>query len=254
MNVAERAYFLLCRGVGRLLRASTYSSVRAVAHDGAPRVHKQRAFYAPLLVRLGDPLVRVLNTGVRVLPQREWEERERSLYRSLGRAPIRIEGGTVIMPFLEGRTLAGLLDDSAVTVAARLQAIEYAAAALAAFHKLGFTHGDAMAENVIIDTAAGEARWFDFETVHVDGRPVTWRRADDVRALLYTCMVRTPAAERHAVVRRIIDAYGDEEVIRQLEDSFTSVWQRGLTYHLGQAPLSFEVFRDIARMLRDRQH
>jgi hypothetical protein len=252
LKVAERAYFHLCRGVGRLLRASRYSSVRVVVHDGQPHVHKQRAFYAPLLVRLGDALVRVLNTGVRVLPQREWEERERSLYATLGRAAIRIEERTVILPVLDGRTLADLLDDSDVTNALRLQAIEYAASALAAFHKLGFTHGDAMAENVMIDIAAGEARWFDFETVHVDSRPVSWRRADDVRALLYTCVLRTPADERHAVVDRIMDAYGDEEVIRMLEAQFTSAWQRGLTYHLGQAPLSFEVFRDIARMLRDR--
>ena len=55
----------------------------------------------------------------------------------------------------------------------------------------GFTHGDAMAENVMVDLEAGVAHWFDFETIHDSRRPMAWRRADDVRALLVTCLVRT---------------------------------------------------------------
>ena len=50
---------------------------------------------------------------------------------------------------------------------------------------------DAMAENVLVDLDAGVARWFDFETVHEASRPQIWRRADDVRALLATCLLRT---------------------------------------------------------------
>jgi hypothetical protein len=51
-------------------------------------------------------------------------------------------------------------------------------------------------------------------------------------------------------VQLILDAYGDEEVTRLLAASFTSVWRRPLTFHLGQAGLSFRYFRAIARLLR----
>ncbi|HEY1333320.1 MAG TPA: hypothetical protein VGF31_03620, partial [Myxococcaceae bacterium] len=76
-ELTERAYFALCLVLGRLLRSARYAQARIVSRDGELRVRKCRRFYAPLLVWMGGPLVRILATGVRVLPQRDWEERER---------------------------------------------------------------------------------------------------------------------------------------------------------------------------------
>lgn len=105
-ELAERAYFLLCLGLGRLLRAGRYSQVRIVDHDGELQVRKHRRFYAPLLVWLGGPLVRVLDTGVRVLAQADWEERERLLSRSLRGTSIRVDAdGTLVLPCLAGEML-----------------------------------------------------------------------------------------------------------------------------------------------------
>ena len=160
-------------------------------------MRKRRLFYAPLLVWMGGPLVRILDTGVRVLPQRDWEERERRIYRSLYGASIRIDAdGTLVLPCLAGETLATLLEDPELEESVRKRAIERAVVALAEFHRLGFTHGDAMAENVLVDLEAGVAHWFDFETIHDSSRPMAWRRADDVRALLVTCLVRTAPEKR----------------------------------------------------------
>ncbi len=44
---------------------------------------------------------------------------------------------------------------------------------------------------MLVDLEAGVAHWFDFETIHESSRTLAWRRADDVRALLATCLVRT---------------------------------------------------------------
>jgi hypothetical protein len=249
----DRAYFLLCSGLGRLLRAARYSTARIVEHDGELQVRKHRVFYAPLLVWLGGPLVRLLDTGVRVLPQRDWEERERQLYPSLTGHSIQVDAdGALILPRLPGKTLATLLEDPELDESARQRAIELAVVALAGFHARGCTHGDAMAENVMVDLEAGAAHWFDFETIHDSSRPMAWRRADDVRALLVTCLVRT-VPERHAeILQLILDVYADEEVARLLAASFTSVLRRPLTFHLAQAPLSFQCFREIARLLRER--
>ena len=215
-------------------------------------VRKHRRFYAPLLIWMSDLLVRILDAGVRVLQQREWEERECRIYRSLYGASIRVDAGRVlVLPMLAGHTLATLLDDPDLEESIRKRAMQHAAIALAEFHRLGFTHGDAMAENVLVDLEAGAAHWFDFETIHDASRPLVWRRADDVRALLATCLVRTVPEKRVETLDSILDAYGDENVTRVLATAFNSVWRRPLALHLLQARLSYQCFGEIGRLLRE---
>jgi tRNA A-37 threonylcarbamoyl transferase component Bud32 len=239
--------------LGWLLRSGRYSKARIVYQDGECRVRKYRRFYAPLLVWMGGPLVRILDTGVRVLPQREWEERERRIYRDLRHTSIRIDaGGILVLPCIAGETLASVLEDPELEESVRKRAIERAVVALVELHHLGITHGDAMAENVLVDLEAGGAHWIDFETSHESSRPLAWRRADDVRALLVTCLVRTVPDKLAETLQFILDVYPDEGVARLLATHFTSVWRRPLTFHLAQAGLSFQCFREIARLLRDR--
>lgn len=258
-DLAERAYFVLCLALGWLLRSARYSKVRVVHQDGDDpawssdkvRLHKRRVFYAPLVIWMGDLLLRILDAGVRVLPQRDWEERERVIYRNLLGTSIRIDaGGTLVLPHFAGKTLATLLENPALEESVRKKAIERAVVALAEFHHLGFTHGDAMAENVMVE--AGVAHWFDFETIHDSSRPMAWRCADDVRALLVTCLVRTVPAKFAENLNLVLDVYSDEEVTRILATNFTTVFRRPLIFHLAQAALSLESFRQIARLVRER--
>jgi len=245
-DLAERAYFLLCRALGWLLRSARYSTVRLV--DQA-EVRKRRVFFAPVLIAMSGPLLRILDTGVRVLPQRAWEERERQIHQRLRGTSIRIDAdGTLVLPFLPGETLAAVLENPTLEESVRRTAIERAVVALAEFHSLGFTHGDAMAENVLIDSSTG-AHWFDFETMHDLSRLIVWRRADDVRALAVTCLLRTAPEKIAETLQLILDVYDDDEVTRVLATSFNSVWRRPLTFHLAQAGLSFQSYREIARLL-----
>jgi hypothetical protein len=251
-ELAERACFALSRALGRLLRSARYARVQLVFQSGEPRVRKHRVIHAPLLVCLGGPLMRVLDAGVRILPQSEWTEREQIVCRRLRGTAIRIDDRMLTLPLLAGRTLAALLEDPELAERSRNRAIERSVVALAEFHHLGFTHGDAMAENVVVDLEGGEAHWIDFETIHDPRRPLTWRRADDVRALLTTSLIRTPPARRPETLQLILDAYADEGVTRVLAASFMTVWQRPLAFHLAQAGLSLACFREIGRLLRER--
>jgi tRNA A-37 threonylcarbamoyl transferase component Bud32 len=175
------------------------------------------------------------------------------VYQSVRGMSIRVDaGGTLVLPCLPGETLAALLENPALPEPVRRKAIGLAVVALAEFHASGLTHGDAMAENVLIDLEAGRASWFDFETVHDARRSMTWRRADDVRALLATCLLRTTHEQLPDTLALVLDAYGDEGVTRLVAVSFTSALRRPLIYHLGQAELSFQYFREIARLLRAR--
>jgi hypothetical protein len=199
---------------------------------------------------MGGPLVRILDTGVRVLPQQDWEERERLIYRSIRGTSIQIDRGeTLVLPRLAGETLATLLEDPELEESVRTRAIKLAVVALAEFHAQGFTHGDAMAENVMVDIEAGVAHWFDFETIHDSSRSMAWRRADDVRALLVTCLLRTVREELAETLQLILDVYADEEVSRLLATSFASALRRPLAFHLGQARLPFQYFREVAHLL-----
>ena len=252
-NLAEGAGFFLCLGLGRLLRSAKYSKTRTVHKDGERQVRKHRSSYAPVLIWLGGPLATLLDTGVRVLPRRDWEDRERRIYRSLYGTAVRIDvDGTLVLPCLAGATLASLLEDPGLDESIRKTVIERAVVALAEFHRSGLTHGDAMAENVMVDVEAGVVRWFDFETVHESGRPMNWRRADDLRALLVTCLVRTGPKQFAETLQLVLDVYADEGVTRLLATSFTSVFRRALIFHLAQAGLSIQCFREIARLLRSR--
>jgi serine/threonine protein kinase len=235
-----------------MLRSARYSTVRIVHEDSQRLVRKHRRFYAPLLIWMSGLLVRILDAGVQVLPQRDWEQRERRIYQRLHGASIRVDAdGTLVLPLLAGHTLAALLEDPELEESIRKRAMEHAAIALADFHRLGFTHGDAMAENVLVDLEAGVAHWFDFETIHEASRPLAWRRADDLRALLVTCLVRTAPDKRVETLEFILDVYADEDVTRVLATSFTSVWRRSLTLHLLQAPLSFQCFSELGHLLRE---
>ena len=250
--MAERGYYFLCLTLGRLLRSARYSKTRIVHHEGGPVVRKRRSFHAPLLVWLSGPLVSVLDTGVRVLGQREWEERERQLYGSLHGGAVRVEpDGTLVLPCLTGRTLASVLEDRELVDSVRRQAIEHAVLALAELHAQGFTHADAMAENVMVDPKAGVAHWFDFETAHDPSRPLNWRRADDVRALLASCLLRTAPERLAETLHLILEVYPDERVTSLLASSFTQLPRRPLTFHLAQAGLSFRQFREITRLLAE---
>jgi len=246
-----RAYFLVCLALGRLLRAARYTQP-PVVDTSAPVVRKRRAFYAPLLIWMGRLVVTILDTGQRVLAQREWEARERLIYQTVYGTSIQVEpDGTLVLPYLGGQTLAAVLDTPNLDESARRTAIERAVVALAEFHRLGFTHADAMAENVLVDSNV--ARWFDFETVHDANRPLTWRRADDVRALLSTCYIRTAPAGRVETLQFILDSYADEDVSLAVTESFSAVWRRSLAFHLAQAAMSFQGFQEVGRLLRERR-
>ena len=246
----QRAGFLLSLALGRLLRSAGYATTRIVVEEGELRVRKRRRVYAPLLAFLGAPLMRVLDTGVRILPQRDWQARERAIQGSLrGDSPRAEPDGSLLMPVLSGVTLATLLEDTFVEAHTRARAIELAVVALADFHRRGFTHGDAMAENVMVDLEAGVAHWFDFETAHDTGRPLLWRRADDVRALLSTCLLRTAPEDLAETLTLILASYGHPAVTALVASRFAPLVQRPLAFHLGQAPLPFSRFEAVARLL-----
>jgi hypothetical protein len=125
-------------------------------------------------VWLGGALSAILTTGMRVLSLREWEARERRIYGDLRylSLPVTGNGCSSFHCSLGRRSRRGWRPRAQQTDGIR--AIELAVVGLAGLHRFGYTHGDAMAENVMIDLPAGVAHWFDFETVQ-DATPTSRR-------------------------------------------------------------------------------
>ena len=253
-QLVERTWFLSCQILGRVFRGSHYSRVEVVERDTVWAVRKRRVKLAPLLVWVAGGLYRMLSTGVRVLPQRAWEARERELYAALYQSEVVVEDdGTLVLPSLRGRILAQLLADPRVNGATRLRAVELAVLALAELHARGFTHADAMAENVMIDLDAQVASWFDFENAHDPSRTPNWRRADDLRTLLSSCLLHAPERERTGLFRLILQCYPNIDVTRLLPNALKS-HARALPLHLGQAPLSYNGFNELMKLLNPQSH
>ena len=192
----------------------------------------------------------LLDTGVSVLPTRDWVRRERFLYHTLYGSAVRADSTGVLLPLLSGSTLAALLEDPTLGEPDKRRGVTLAATALLQLHQRGITHGDAMADNVMVDLDAGVARWFDFETIHEPRRPMGWRRADDLRALLLTCARRTDPEALGGLVEDILAHYADAEVYGCVVDGLSSVWRRALSFHLGQAALTFNEYRSVQRAVR----
>ncbi len=248
-----KGYHALCSALGRCLRSATYSRVADGVEGGAPTVTKRRAGYASALIALGNIALRLLGTGTRILSQREWEERETHLYGVLYGEEARATPGELELPKLPGVPLAELLRDPAVSRTHRERALRLSARALRRLHDLGYTHADAMASNVLVDMSRDEARWFDFETVHSTNESPVARRADDVRALLYTCAAAADGQELSRVVDVVLEAYGHEETGCAVARRARRLFPRPLAFHLGQAGLSFGRLRQLSAALSETQ-
>ena len=164
-----------------------------------PTIAKRRRWFGPLLIGPGNLYLRLLGSGVRVLPGAEWRARERALHRALH--GIELETGPrgwLILPRWPGVVLADHARSRLDPAPARLRGLGAASRALRDLHRVELpradggcerlSHGDATLRNVLFDPGTGEARWFDFDTAHDPGLAPAWRHGDDLRALVYSAV------------------------------------------------------------------
>lgn len=210
---------------------------------------KRRRGWAPLLIWGAEALLR---PRFHTLSGAAWQAQESALYAQLyGQPPARIPGG-LRLPALPGVVLADYLRPAP---ADGPQALRAAVVALHALHQVEvapgagpFTHGDATAHNCLYEPAAARARWFDFETGHLAGLGLAERRADDLRALLFSAGAWL--AEAPAVwLPPVMAAYPDPAVWSAWRRLASALTQRADPFHLAQTRLSPSASRDLARRL-----
>ncbi len=192
-----------------------------------PEIAKRRRWFSHLLIGPINLFLRLLRSGVRVLPGAEWQARERALHRLLH--GIELEScsrGWLVFPRWPGIVLADYARTAIVPVPDRLRGLAAATRALQELHRFDLpgadgvgerlSHGDATLRNVVFDPETGTARWFDFDTVHVPGLDAAWRQGDDLRALIDSAVESFDDVPVSLILRTIQEAYTDPGPWEQL--------------------------------------
>ena len=115
-ELAERAYFLLCLALGRLLRSGRYrrlgSSTRTASVRCESAACSTRPFWSGWVVRWSGSWILAAGPSPAGLGGTGAPD-----LRSLYDASIRIDAdGTLVLPWLAGETLATLLEDPKLEV------------------------------------------------------------------------------------------------------------------------------------------
>jgi hypothetical protein len=209
-------------------------------------IAKRRRWFGPLLIGPGNLYLRLLGSGVRVLPGAEWRARERALYRALHGIELETgPGGWLLLPRWPGVVLADHARSRLDPAPARLRGLGAASRALWDLHGVELpradggrerlSHGDATLRNVLFDPGTGEARWFDFDTAHDPGLASAWRHGDDLRALLYSAVESFADVPVAVLLRTVRDAYADPGPWEELRDRLALGALHGSPLHLAQA-------------------
>lgn len=226
--------------------------------DGHAVRLKRRTRWSAVLIPPGNAYLRFQGALSAALPRSPWLEWELAVGHALERR-VCVLNDQRGLQFDEypGISLAELLR-SDVPVREKLEAIEWAASALRTLHQTRISacglvdwplsHGDATSRNVIIDHVSRTATWIDFDTRHHPGLAAAIRHADDLRALLWSCLCDLDSNAVADGITATFNGYADASI----EGSVKALTMTACptVFQLAQAPLSNERFAALQRHLR----
>ena len=230
---------------------------------------KTRRRASHIAVSTGNLYLRMQRAGVEVLTTDEWLRWELAVWTAKNSSAMDeyhktiqpevnpcIRSNGLMIPRSPGEPLSHILADDTRPIGSRLQCVGWALQSLEHVHALNadwgndlvqpISHGDATAENVIIDTPNRSACWIDFDTRHRPSLRAIERQADDLRALVFSTAFHLPQSQYQQLSVRLRDSYNRREAIEHFRNGLSN-WHRPNTFQLAQAPLRFA----SARALRD---
>src|SRR6266513_1809566 len=201
------------------------SSVSERVRRGRRVVLKRRNAYSEQLADLGNLYFRISNIPIRFWSKVEdWRRWEADCFQMLNGDRFRVLASgakTVCVDKLPGKTLWEHLTRGTLT----RQMLEATGRELRRAHQLwsdefggGWSHGDATMSNVLYDEKTDRARMIDFEIMHDKSVPAKSRHADDLLVFLLDVVAIAPSRQWLAFALCFLDAYGDTDVIAELEN------------------------------------
>ena len=237
--------------------------------DGRDYVRKRRWVLGWSLILIGNIVFRFRRVPVKVLRRQAWFEWEQRVQSATGiEFPQQSPGG-----LLTQRDRGRLLADTLVELCDQKQIVEHLAIALAELYRLhqievemdlgcggkivAFSHGDASVNNVIFDSTSETARWFDFDLRHNLQQSTELRRADDLRAFLFTAVQCLPpeSCTEDALQRMLIalrSAYECDRIWETLVVLISSRWFALDLFHRAQIyRATTTINRKVEQRLKD---
>jgi hypothetical protein len=214
--------------------------------------------WASVLLPLGNAYLRSQGVAAEMLSLRGWLQWEQDVARFLGRtARISVDGSGLEFPFTAGDSLSNVLRDD-LPLQDKLSALQMAAGALRQLHARSvqqsdaepwpLSHGDATCHNVIVNLSTAAVEWIDFDMRHWRSVPADERRADDLRALLFSAAACLSPADYAKCVEQVLTGYGGPRTVSALRQSLDR--QRCPTvFQLAQAPMSYADYFQLRRLL-----
>jgi hypothetical protein len=241
------------RLLGILLSMIRLHRVEFVSIDGVELVRKRRRCFAHLIIPAGNLFLKLTGSPVIVLPSGRWLEWERAIETSTRRSLVLTDAIAKekcrLCRRVPGISLGQFLADRDHSPEQKSDAIRWSLAALRLLHQSvvdrehgicqSISHGDATANNVIVDVDNKAACWIDFDTRHQPNIPEADRRADDLRALLYSSAVNLPASCFPELADILVAAKFDDAIVERFRQRLTDEWSHLTAAQLAQAPLQW---------------
>jgi hypothetical protein len=244
------------RLLGVMLAKIRLHRIEFVSLDGVEAVRKWRSVFAHLIIPPGNLFLRMTGSPIIVLPLTRWLEwelavetsTERNLFLDVSRNPTGRPTG-LLCRRVRGISLRQVLADGESSLEQKFNAIRWSLASLRVLHqnfadwgqgiRQSISHGDATTNNVIVDLNNGSACWIDFDTRHQPILSEADRRADDLRALIYSAAVNLPASCFRELADILVASQFDEATVERFHQRLTKEWSYLTTAQLAQAPLGW---------------
>jgi hypothetical protein len=247
----NRIAFASRRRLAIWLAAIPFHRLTLSSSAAGANLNKRRRLSSWLLIPLANAYLRCMGSSSVMLSNRQWHLWEAAV------GAARVTSDRVATPKYPGKTLRVQLL-SELDCEQKMDCFTLALSALSELHQTTITwegrtvqlsHGDATADNVCVDLKTAAASWFDFDTRHRLDLAVAERRADDLRALVYSSAVCLSPQHYPCLLQRMTTR-AEPETLAALH-TLLPRWSRPNTFQLAQAPLDYDSFRRFTELLGD---
>lgn len=222
-------------------------------------LRKRRTRIAEILIPLGNLYLFVQGAMSEVLSCENWIAWELAIAAQFGRNTRTTKDRTGLeFEAIPGISLEQLLR-SHRPLNEKLRGICLSAAALRDLHRVTISaidatnwplsHGDATCRNVVVDLATETASWIDFDMRHRPQFSWATRRADDLRALLWSSAACLDVARYSDCVCAAFEGYSDVTVVRDVQ-AIAGNLTLPTVFQLGQSALLAEDFFCLNEIIR----
>ena len=229
-------------------------------------VMKSRRLGNRVAIYSGNLYLKLQKCEVEILETDEWIRWEKAVQSAMNRTDciqetelIAGNSHTFSRCHVSGTSLRDVLKESRYSEEVKFSAIGWAVDSLCQLHRRSadwgsgvnqsVSHGDATVNNVIVNVDWQEAIWIDFDMRHLPHLSGLDRRADDLRAFIFSAAASLPVSRLPRLVETTIATLDDRCVRARYRDRLTNEWSQLNTFQLAQAPLSWTAKNLLTELL-----